>query len=152
MVLDWRYQARVDDTVYGFLVALYACMIVVGATGNLLVIFVVIRNRAMRTARNVFIVNLAISDLMLCLITMPLTLVEILYQTWQFGDYPAACPVAALLQATSLFVSTLSITAIALDRRKLIVYPHEAPYSTNFILTLVPVIWMCAIGLSSPMA
>ena len=70
----------------------------------------------------------------------------------QFGDYPAACPVAALLQATSLFVSTLSITAIALDRRKLIVYPHEAPYSTNFILTLVPVIWMCAIGLSSPMA
>ena len=83
MVEDWRYQARVDDTVYGFLVALYACMIIVGATGNLLVIFVVIRNRAMRTARNVFIVNLAISDLMLCLITMPLTLVEILYMTWQ---------------------------------------------------------------------
>ena len=44
---------------------------------------VVIRNRAMRTARNVFIVNLAVSDLMLCLITMPLTLVEILYMTWQ---------------------------------------------------------------------
>jgi neuropeptide Y receptor len=58
-------------------------MIIVGATGNLLVILVVIRNRAMRTARNVFIVNLAISDLMLCLITMPLTLVEILYMTWQ---------------------------------------------------------------------
>ena len=44
---------------------------------------VVARNAAMRTARNVFIVNLAVSDLMLCLITMPLTLVEILYQTWQ---------------------------------------------------------------------
>ena len=86
MVEEWRYQARVDDTVYGFLVALYACMIVVGATGNLLVIFVVIRNRAMRTARNVFIVNLAISDLMLCLITMPLTLVEILYMTWQVSN------------------------------------------------------------------
>ena len=90
MVLDWRYQARVDDTVYGFLVALYACMIIVGATGNLLVIFVVIRNRAMRTARNVFIVNLAISDLMLCLITMPLTLVEILYMTWQVSNISTA--------------------------------------------------------------
>ncbi len=43
----------------------------------------VVRNSAMRTARNVFIVNLAVSDLMLCLITMPLTLVEILYMTWQ---------------------------------------------------------------------
>ena len=58
-------------------------MIIVGASGNLLVILVVARNRAMRTARNVYIVNLAISDLMLCLITMPLTLVEILYMTWQ---------------------------------------------------------------------
>ena len=71
---------------------------------------------------------------------------------FQFGDYPAACPVAALLQATSLFVSTLSITAIALDRRKLIVYPHESPYSTNFILMLVPIIWISAAGLASPMA
>ena len=83
LVNDWRYQARVDPLVYGWLVALYACMIIVGASGNLLVILVVARNRAMRTARNVYIVNLAISDLMLCLITMPLTLVEILYMTWQ---------------------------------------------------------------------
>ena len=83
MIEDWRYQARVQPLVYGLLVALYACMIIVGATGNLLVILVVVRNRAMRTARNVYIVNLAISDLMLCLITMPLTLIEILYMTWQ---------------------------------------------------------------------
>ena len=52
-----------------------------------MVIYVVARNPFMRTARNVFIVNLAISDLMLCLITMPLTLVEILYVTWQFGEF-----------------------------------------------------------------
>jgi uncharacterized protein (DUF2062 family) len=39
-----------------------------------------------RSFRNVFVVNLAISDLMLCLITMPLTLIEILYVTWQFGN------------------------------------------------------------------
>ncbi len=30
-----------------------------------------------------------------------------------------------MLQGTSIFVSTLSITAIALDRRRLIVYPHK---------------------------
>ncbi|CAB4058982.1 NPFR [Lepeophtheirus salmonis] len=124
MVEGWRYQARVGDVAYAFLIALYASLILFGSMGNILVIVVVIRNAAMRTARNVFIVNLAVSDLMLCLITMPLTLIEILYQTWQFGDYPFACPFAALLQATSIFVSTLSITAIALDRRHLIVKPH----------------------------
>ena len=83
MVNDWKYKARVAPWTFGSLITLYALMILFGASGNLLVILVVIRNRAMRTARNVFIVNLAVSDLMLCLITMPLTLVEILYQTWQ---------------------------------------------------------------------
>ena len=76
-------QTRVGDVPYALIVLLYASMILVGGAGNLLVILVVVRNAAMRTARNVFIVNLAVSDLMLCLITMPLTLVEILYQTWQ---------------------------------------------------------------------
>ena len=83
MVNDWKYKARVAPWTFGSLITLYALMILFGSSGNLLVILVVIRNRAMRTARNVFIVNLAVSDLMLCLITMPLTLVEILYQTWQ---------------------------------------------------------------------
>ncbi len=69
------------------LIFLYTFMIVLGSTGNLMVIYVVARNPFMRTARNVFVVNLAISDLMLCLITMPLTLIEILYVTWQFGNF-----------------------------------------------------------------
>ena len=83
MVDGWRSEPRVEPIFYGLLVTLYASMIIVGAAGNLLVILVVVRNRAMRTPRNVYIVNLAISDLMLCLITMPLSLVEILYMTWQ---------------------------------------------------------------------
>ena len=86
MVNDWKYKARVAPWTFGSLITLYALMILFGASGNLLVILVVIRNRAMRTARNVFIVNLAVSDLMLCLITMPLTLVEILYQTGQVNS------------------------------------------------------------------
>ena len=105
MVEEWRYQVRVEPLVYNLLVALYACMIIVGATGNLLVILVVIRNRAMRTARNVFIVNLAVSDLMLCLITMPLTLVEILYMTWQ-----VSCIIDR--QCTSIFIYTAMIPYI----------------------------------------
>jgi len=54
---------------------------------------------------------------------------------FQFGNNPVACPVAALLQATSIFVSTLSITAIALDRRQLIVKPHQPPPGIKYINT-----------------
>ena len=37
------------------------------------------------TTRNVFIANLALSDLMLCCFTMPLTLVDLVTLYWQLG-------------------------------------------------------------------
>jgi hypothetical protein len=40
LVEDWRYQARVGNVTYTLLVLLYAAMILVGATGNILVILV----------------------------------------------------------------------------------------------------------------
>nr|XP_045598889.1 neuropeptide F receptor-like [Procambarus clarkii] len=106
----------VSDGAFFTLMAAYVILIILGATGNSLVVMAVIRKPAMRTARNVFIINLAISDLLLCLITMPLTLMELLSQYWPLGDSPFACRLVGTLQATSIFVSTISITAIALDR------------------------------------
>ena len=71
---------------------------------------------------------------------------------FQFGEYPLACPVAAMLQGISIFVSTLSITAIALDRRQLIVHPHRSAVGIRAMLALVPVVWAISIAMASPMA
>jgi neuropeptide F receptor len=51
---------------------------------------------------------------------MPLTLVEILSKYWPLGRYEILCKLIGTLQATSIFVSTISITAIALDRYQVI--------------------------------
>ena len=48
----------------------------VGCLGNFLVLITIMRAPDMRSARNVFIGNLALSDLCLCVVTMPLTLVR----------------------------------------------------------------------------
>lgn len=47
---------------------------------------------------------------------MPLTLIEILTKYWPLGDYGNLCKMIGALQAISIFVSTISITSIALDR------------------------------------
>jgi hypothetical protein len=73
----FRSNRRVNDFAFFCLVAAYCVLIVFGTIGNSLVVYVVARQPAMRTARNVFVVNLAISDLLLCLITMPLTVSHI---------------------------------------------------------------------------
>ena len=63
-----------DQTI---LITLFALLIAFGAAGNSLVCFVVARNAAMRTPRNIFIINLAISDLTLCLFTQPFNLLKV---------------------------------------------------------------------------
>lgn len=52
----------------------YCFVIVFGALGNMLTVLAVIRNPQMRTTRNFFIVNLALSDFFICTVTAPITL------------------------------------------------------------------------------
>lgn len=78
---------RVGDTAFYMLIASYGTLIIFGTLGNILVSFAVIRKPAMRTVRHAFIFNLAVSDLLLCLVTMPLTLMELLSKTWPLGNY-----------------------------------------------------------------
>ncbi|XP_076363829.1 neuropeptide F receptor-like [Tachypleus tridentatus] len=132
----------------GLLVA-YVVLIITGATGNGLVCMAVARKPQMRTARNVFIINLAISDLILCLFTMPFSLIEIVLKFWPLGLF--TCKLVAALQATSIFVSTISITAIALDRYKVIVYPTQQSCTPLHAVSTLTSIWVIALFLSSPL-
>ncbi|VDQ03534.1 unnamed protein product [Trichobilharzia regenti] len=98
------------------LICIYTLMILFGSCGSLFVVYIVIKKPKMRTPRNLFIVNLAISDLILCLFTQPFNLLRILYWhfDWKLGQI--MCKAVAVGQATNIFVSTISIIAIALDR------------------------------------
>ncbi|KAF2364975.1 G protein-coupled receptor rhodopsin-like [Trinorchestia longiramus] len=116
LILKFERNLRLGGALLAALLLVYGAVITIGVAGNSLVVLAVIRKPAMRTARNVFIINLAISDLVLCLATTPLTLLEILSQYWPLGDTPFLCKLVGTLQATSTFVSTISITATALDR------------------------------------
>lgn len=141
LIDSFQRNRNIEDPAYNILIVMYSFLILFGAIGNFLVVLAVVRKPVMRTARNMFIVNLAVSgnkcfflffflfankytlkvvyifiDLVLCLVTMPLTLVEILTKFWPLGKYAVLCKMIGTLQATTIFVSTISITSIALDR------------------------------------
>ncbi|XP_057373344.1 neuropeptide F receptor-like [Daphnia carinata] len=151
LIERFRSNSRVNDGAFFCLIAAYCVLIIFGTLGNSLVVFVVARQPAMRTARNVFVVNLAISDLLLCLITMPLTLMEIRSYTWPLGNSPVSCKMVGSLQAVSIFVSTLSITAIALDRYQLIVYPTKKSFQLTGALLALAGIWTLGVVLALPL-
>uniref|UniRef100_A0A182P5Y9 G-protein coupled receptors family 1 profile domain-containing protein n=1 Tax=Anopheles epiroticus TaxID=199890 RepID=A0A182P5Y9_9DIPT len=151
LIEQYSNNRKVADPWYHILIVMYGTLIVFGATGNSLVVLAVARKPQMRTARNMFIVNLAVSDLLLCLVTMPLTLVEILTKYWPMGRLPFLCKSIGTLQATSIFVSTISITAIALDRYQVIVYPTRDSLQLMGAIAILTGIWIISIVLASPM-
>lgn len=77
----------IGDVAFYALCVCYTLLIITGVIGNGMVCAAVIRKPAMRTARNVYIINLAISDLLLCLFTMPFTLMELSTKYWPMGMF-----------------------------------------------------------------
>ena len=154
---DEHYWSRVmENRRVGYvascaLITLYSILIMAGSLGNCLVIWAVIRQPTMRTLRNTFITNLAVSDLLLCLVTMPLTLLEIITKYWPLGDSVISCKLAGGLQAVSIFVSTMSITAISLDRYQLIVYPTTDYLKRIGAAAGLLSIWALSFLLAAPM-
>lgn len=101
----------------------YGIIFCIGVTGNLLVCFVVCRNRAMHTVTNFFIANLAVSDILMCLLAVPFTPLYTFIGRWVFGA--AMCHVVSGAQAVSVYISSLTLTAIALDRYIVIMFPFR---------------------------
>ena len=69
---------RLEPGVHNSLIVLYSLVIIFGVVGNFAIILAFLTNKVMLTTRNIFIANLAISDILLCTFTMPLTLVDLL--------------------------------------------------------------------------
>ena len=75
---EFGEEERVSDSVFYTLVIIYGVVISVGLVGNIVILYAILSKKGMRTARNYFILCLAFSDLLLCALTMPLTLWEVL--------------------------------------------------------------------------
>ena len=65
---------------------LYLIIFLLAVVGNVLVILTLVHNKRMRTVTNLFLLNLAISDLLLGIFCMPFTLVGFLLRDFIFGE------------------------------------------------------------------
>uniref|UniRef100_A0A8C1WFY7 Neuropeptide FF receptor 1 n=1 Tax=Cyprinus carpio TaxID=7962 RepID=A0A8C1WFY7_CYPCA len=116
--------------------------------GNGLVCVIVLRNRHMRTVTNIFILNLAVSDLLVGIFCIPTTLVDNLITGWPFSN--TICKLSGLVQGTSVCASVFTLVAIAVDRFRCIVYPFK-PKLTLFVAKVsIGTIWVLALTIMFP--
>ena len=95
-------------------VGLMIVLNVLSLLGNILVCISVYRNTRLRTTTNLYIIALAVSDLLSAMFVMPLSTGVLILGRWPFGE--TLCQVHAFFGAFVVYVSPVTMGLTALNR------------------------------------
>nr|CDS34265.2 Amine (Serotonin 5-HT) G protein-coupled receptor [Hymenolepis microstoma] len=126
----------------GFLIICIIC-------GNALVVLAVLTERHLRVVSNYLILSLAVADLLVAVIVMPLSLVHEVSKVWWLGL--PLCDLWICADVLLCTASTLHLCAIAIERALAVsnlAYLRDRPPS--FILIMIGICWILAAMVSLP--
>ncbi|KAI2803814.1 Neuropeptide Y receptor [Blomia tropicalis] len=129
----------------------YAIIFFISLFGNITVCYIIATNRKMHNFTNYFIANLSVSDLLMTVINVPFGVARMLLDDWPFGNFLCKC--LPFIQATSVYVSTITMCIISIDRYCVVVHPFGSRVTNWLPLALVlTLIWTISLILSIPFA
>ncbi|KAM4052188.1 melanopsin-B-like [Anomaloglossus baeobatrachus] len=122
-----------------------SCILViglVGVIGNLLVLYAFYCNRKLRTAPNYFIMNLAISDLLMSATQAPVCFMNSFNRQWILDGI--ACNIYAFCGALFGITSMMTLLAIAVDRYLVITKPLQSIQwsSKKRTMQVIVLVWL----------
>ncbi|CCD73018.2 G-protein coupled receptors family 1 profile domain-containing protein [Caenorhabditis elegans] len=138
---------RFRGTTENYTIAVTFFMIfLLSVVGNSVVLIVIIKQRAMRSITNIYLMNLAASDMMLSVVCMPPTLVSMVMNCWMFGNY--MCKILAYLQPVVVTASAYTLAVIAFERYFAICKPlHSRIWQTrSHAYAMITLVWVIAIA------
>nr|KAG5701596.1 hypothetical protein BaRGS_019285 [Batillaria attramentaria] len=126
----------------------YSVLSVIAVFGNSLVCYVICKNKRLHTATNFFIANLAVSDLLVTFLNVPFNIMRHVLMDWPFGE--VLCHLVNFSLMVSTYVSTYTLTSIALDRHRVVLKPLSPRMPKTLAGCILVAIWVIAILLSLP--
>ncbi|XP_016296317.1 somatostatin receptor type 2-like [Sinocyclocheilus anshuiensis] len=112
-----------DQTSSAVITFVYFVVCAVGLCGNALVIYVILRYAKMKTVTNIYILNLAVADV-LCMLSLPFIAIQLSLLHWPFGS--AICRVVLTVDSMNQFTSIFFLTVMSFDRYLAVVHPIKS--------------------------
>jgi len=98
-----------------FHVSVVSVLMLLTFLGNSVVIITIVSRAELRQKRvNVFILNLAVGDLMVCFVSMPTHILMVVFDQWVLGA--VACKLLVYGHIVSMASTTLLLTAMSIDK------------------------------------
>ncbi|XP_042336570.1 QRFP-like peptide receptor [Sceloporus undulatus] len=137
------------------LTIMYLASFLVGFVGNIMSLRMLTQKRNSQmprlSATRSLLINLAICDLMVVCICMPITAGNLVYKAWVYGDF--LCRTVPFIQAVSVSASVLSLTVISLNRYYSVHNPLNARsfFTRRKIWSTILVVWVISSGICMPL-
>ncbi|CAL1289484.1 unnamed protein product [Larinioides sclopetarius] len=129
-------------------VVLYSLMFVLAATGNIPVFVTLLRNRHRKSRVNLMILHLAIADLIVTFVMIPLEIAWRITVQWVAGN--AACKILLYMRAFGPYLSSTVLVCISLDRYFAILYPLKVNDAQRRGKIMLGLAWTTSILCSIP--
>lgn len=141
----------VPEGMQALMYIMYIAVSVAAIGGNGIVCYIVLAYQRMRTVTNMFIMNLAIGDILMASLCIPFTFVSnLLLGYWPFGG--VMCVVVTYAQCVTVFISAYTLIAISVDRYTAIVYPLRPRMTKLRSKIIIGVVWLVALVTPLPTA
>lgn len=131
----------------------YILISVVSRVGNSFIAMIAFKRKTLRKPVDLFIVNMAMSDLPYPIFLFPSELTKLYVGSWLIRDPlgQALCKLYTFIADVSSAVSVQSLVLIAVDWFGAVVFPLRYPLiSSKMCYFFIPVTWMVAMSVYSP--
>ncbi|WAQ95696.1 RYAR-like protein [Mya arenaria] len=140
---------HISEYVQVMIIVMYTIVILIAIGGNSIVCYLVYAYKRMQTVPNYFIVNLAISDIIMALFCIPFTFIaNLILNYWPFGE--ALCPAVLYIQTVAVFLSSYTLVAMSIDRYIVIVHPFKPRISVRQTVLTILAIWLVSLTIPLP--
>ncbi|XP_069070214.1 substance-P receptor isoform X2 [Pleurodeles waltl] len=126
----------------------YSIIIVVSVVGNIIVMWIILAHKRMRTVTNYFLLNLAFAEASMAAFNTVINFTYGIHNEWYYGLF--YCKFHNFFPISAVFASIYSMTAIALDRYMAIIHPLKPRLSATATKVVICVIWALAFALAFP--
>ncbi|OCT67662.1 cysteinyl leukotriene receptor 1 [Xenopus laevis] len=118
---DYNSSCNIDDFRNKVYSTTYSMFTLFGLFGNSFALFILLKTYSQRTAFHIYMINLAVSDL-LFICTLPFRIAYYVSRgKWYFGDF--LCRISSYIFYVNLYCSIFILTAMSITRFLAIVFP-----------------------------
>lgn len=126
----------------------YLIVFILALVNNSLALAAILRNTQLRTVTNYFLMNLAIADITVSIVVLPITLLSNIFSEWLFG--PFLCKAVPYFQGVAVCASVNTLVVVAIERYLAICYPQTTLITPRRALGTIFIIWIVAFFIQTP--